>query len=422
MFILNHVKTEISATTLRTRFAFLPSRLTGKHHIPTVTCLLAALALLSGCRTPSVKSARRHFYAGRLETAEERLGKPPREGNRDKILYLMERGTIRQARHDLEGSTADWIRAADLLERSEAYSLSRGAVSMVSTDRALKFRGFPYEQTLLRTMLAHNFLARGEWQSAGVEARNIIEKLENRKGFPDDAFSRYVAGFCLEMNNDREGAALQYRIANNLLEYPHIVERSGRLQTDESSGSQLGAMHTNAVRETIEMVIFAFGGRNPYRDRLSPSKASGKADAHFEFYHRGSYLDRSYQFSDTGMLLEESLKRRETLQTTKDITRFVLKEGIIYKLLKENDALGLLAAVFLYGTEAPDTRRWETLPRSLQVARFEAPHDLEKLTVVYRDGFGMTRHRRTVSAPLSRRGNIYFLFYRDEPPFPRLNQ
>ena len=44
-----------------------------------------------------------------------------------------------------------------------------------------------------------------------------MARLENLGGFPDDAFSRYLAGFCFEMIGDGENAALSYRYAATVL-------------------------------------------------------------------------------------------------------------------------------------------------------------------------------------------------------------
>ena len=47
------------------------------------------------------------------------------------------------------------------------------------------------------------------WDDAAVEGRNIIQHLSDRKGFPDDPFSRYIAGLSLELIGDHSNAALQ---------------------------------------------------------------------------------------------------------------------------------------------------------------------------------------------------------------------
>ncbi len=373
----------------------------------------------AGCRAPSIESARRDFYAGRLEKADERLQKLPSEGDKDRVLYLMERGAIRQARNELDASTHDWLQAVYELRRNEPYSLSRGAASLVISDRTLIFRGFPYERTLLRAMLAKNFLAGGNWQSAAVEARNIISKQENLGGFPDDAFSRYVAGFCLEMTDDREGAALQYRQANALLENVQIDDRSGRLLPVDNDGATANSAAADPAPGEIEMIVFALGGRVPTGNTTHwDQRLDRMAAGHVTFYHGDRYLGRSYRFSDTGELLTASLNRLRTLQTAKDVTRIVVKETIVQTLFREDEALGMLAGLLLYSTEGPDTRRWETLPRTLHVARFYAPADLESITFVYHDVFGAPIRGRTVAAPLSKRGNKYFMFCRDNPPFP----
>lgn len=362
--------------------------------------------LTTGCRTPSINSARHHFQAGRIEQAEKKLDRLPPDGHRDKILYLMERGVIRQTLYDLESSTADWLQAVELLERTEPYSVSRGAASLLINDRTLTFRGLPFERTLLRTMLAGNFLMRADWQSAAVEARNIIATLEELNGFPDDAFSRYVAGFCLEMTGDREGAALQYRMADTLLDELLIDDRTGRFWAAEQNDRQSADIEDAAA----DLVVFAMLG-----SRGTPGSSK---TAHVEFFNHGAYLGRSYQFADTLALRSASMQRLQTLQTAKDVSRIVIKETVIQTLLRENEGLGMLAGILLYSLEHPDTRRWETLPDRFHVARFRVPSDLENIVMVFRDAAGTPLLTMDLSAPAQANRGKFVMLCRESPPFP----
>ncbi len=375
------------------------------------------LLALSGCRTPSLETARGHFYANNIEQADQQLEELPRDHHKNQVLYLMERGTIRQAGNNLEASTDDWLRAVRLLEANEAYSLSRGTTSLMVNDQSLRFRGFPYERTLLRAMLAKNFLARGQWQSAAVEARNIIAQLEDLNGFPDDAFSRYVAGFSLEMNHDHEGAALQYRMADALLDGLFIDDRTGRIRLTPAPETPPQAP-TALAPDQAELVVFVMTGRSPPGEATFLETGPVAMTGYAEFYDHGNYLGRSYRFSDINSLLADSRQRTLVLQVVKDVSRIIVKETIIQAILRENRDLGLLAGILLYGTERPDTRRWETLPHALQVARFDCPADMTQITIVYRDHAGRVHQTRTVAAPFSGRDRRLFFFCRDTPPFP----
>ena len=106
---------------------------------------------------------------------------PPGDNNR--ILYLIERGMMRQAEGDYAGSVRDWQAAADKMEELDYYSLSKGAASWVANDQAKAYRGMPFEQILMHAYAAQSYFAMGKWEDAAVEGRNIVAKLENLNGF-----------------------------------------------------------------------------------------------------------------------------------------------------------------------------------------------------------------------------------------------
>ena len=84
--------------------------------------------------------------------------------------------------------------------------------------RTLDWVLFQAERTLLHAFTAKNHLAQANFENAAVEARRIIESLtpEKKGDYPDDAYSRYMAGFCLEMMDDRSNAELEYRKADSV--------------------------------------------------------------------------------------------------------------------------------------------------------------------------------------------------------------
>jgi hypothetical protein len=101
------------------------------------------------------------------------------------------------------------------------------------------------------------------------------------------------------------------------------------------------------------------------------------------------------------------------LKTAKTVGRIVVKEVIAGSVAKQDSLLGQLLRLALYAAEVPDTRRWETLPLSLQVGRVPCPPDLTHYTLVFRDGAGRTIHARTVAAPLARRDRTFVSFARE---------
>ena len=359
----------------------------------------ALAALAGGCATP-LESARANFDLGRLEQAEASLH-PDRVREEDRVLCLMERGAIRQARGDFEGSTRDFIAAADLIEQWETYSVSRGAASLAINDAALRYRGAPYERTLLHAMTALNHLALGHWENAAVEARRLLKTLdpETLDGYPDCAFARVVAGFCLEMIGDGSNARRQYEAAAALNPEARGVANSGR-----AGGSG-------------ELAVFVLLGRLP---------GGGSADSpptgtppRVEIEVPGFAPVSVQPLTDTLDLAFTTAQRELARRVAKTVARVMIKDQIAEEVRRsaDNDFLGDLTLFVLIGLlERPDVRRWETLPRFLYAARLPYPNEPVPIRLRVRNPGGGLWQTMDLAPPTVCRGRTRILLYREIPP------
>jgi hypothetical protein len=360
--------------------------------------LICLFTLAAGCTSPSLDQARSQVCSGRADLAEATLAKVPADG-RNAVLYLMERGTVRQLRHDYADSTRDWLEAVRLEEALETHSLSKAGASLVVNDSTLAFRGYPIERTMLHTFLAKNYLAQGLWDDAAVEARNIIAQMEKRSGFPDDPYSRYMAGFCLQMIDDDTSAALQFRTAGAALKGLHIDENTGRISVSN------GVQAVERAPAESELVCFIGIGHVLARGLEGPPYA--------ELYSGGRFLGRSYMLSSMAELTAASERQMAVKRATKTVARIAVKESIAEAIASKDSAWGDLARFFLFALETPDDRRWETLPLWLGVARVPCPSDLRSFEVVFKTAGGTVLKRRTVTEPITRRARTLFSFCRD---------
>lgn len=377
---------------------------------------VAGLAVMVGCATQALNAARNEFYAGRFEAANRVLDRSI--PSTDRVLFLMERGTIRLFLGDYVNSARDLIAAADEAEKLETYSVGRGGASMVVNDNVQAYRGFPYERTLLHTFAAKTHLARGDWESAAVESRRAIGTLaaEARGDYPDCAYARYVAGLGLELTGDPSNAALQYREAGSLLTSLAVDERTGRLAPQTEGGP---AVQPDPAAWPAELVCFVMMGHAPRGGQVWKDDFDLSGTGYAEIYAGDRLLGRSYTLTDTMDLAFTTEQKEMAKRMVKSVARIAAKESIAYQIEKDNQLLGELVRFVLIGLlEQPDTRRWETLPRYLQVARVPCPPDLSHFTIVYRSSSGVERRREELSAPLQRRGNLLVSFCRDLPPRP----
>ena len=373
----------------------------------TLIALLLCSALLgSGCATSALPGARANFFLGRYDVAEQALTQEP-GSDKDRVLFLMERGMINQAAGHYTQSVHDWLDAHLLADRLDYYSVSKGSASMLVNDSVLAFKGMSYERSLLHAFAAKSYFALGLWQDAAVEARSNIYRMEHRGKYPDDPYCRYMNGFCLELTRDLDGARLQYRVANDVLGNALIDPASGRFPPDPKAKM---AVAQNGSRE---LVCFIGIGRPSYASGAGQDRWRWGTAPHALIYSKdGTYLGRSHTLNTTDQLASQALKVNETLRTVKSATRIVLKEVASEMLEQEDQLAGELLRLFLFSLERPDTRRWQTLPEWLQVARVPCPAELDEFTVEYIGMDGRKVTRQVVRDPISRMDDIYVSFCR----------
>ena len=401
--------------------------------------LVLIVALATGCSASALNAGRRHFYNGHLDKAGEALLDATKLSEKDKTLFLMDRGTVRQMQGHYDESSRDYIAAHDELQRLETYSLSKGAGSLVINDGVQNYIGTPYERSLLHAFTAKNHMAIANWDDAAVEARRIIQSLEPREedGYPQDGYTRYMAGFCLEMIDDLSNAQLQYRLANRVLKHVEIDEVTGHLRRKAPQPTSTNAILQNvgmpeSPRQKLgpaasdpwlpdrypnELICFVLLGRSP-SGTVNSASVSGGPGTKAEVYHNGALLGPAYPLADTVDLTYRTEKRQAAVKAAKTVTRVVIKEGIAGAVASntDNEALGMLTRFILIAIlERPDVRRWETLPRWLMVARVPCPPDIDEFDVVVTNKYGKKVRTVHVTQPITRRGNKYVSFCRDLP-------
>lgn len=378
-------------------------------------CAVALLAMSTGCSTP-LAAARAHFYNGQIDRAGQAMEDESRVRSKDRVLFHMERGTVRQASGRYEESARDFITAQEALKSFETYSLSKGAASLVVNDNVQPFLGTPYERALLHAMTAFSHMAMGAWNNVGVEARRLIETLDpaRRGDFPEDALTRYVAGLAFELEDDPSNAAIQYRKAAELAPAGTVIAETGRLGESAPSAA-IGSPPRG------ELICFILAGQGPSGHSLErrgylPYSPHG----HAEIYIGGTRVGRSYPLADVAQLALVSEQKLAALRAAKTVTRVVLKDTASREIGKAADskALGDLVFLLLLMLEQPDYRRWETLPRSFQVARVPCPLPLDSFEIHWTGQTLGAPLQMVVTQPLQRRRNLMISVVRDVPSPP----
>ncbi|HMP89499.1 MAG TPA: hypothetical protein PJ991_04825 [Kiritimatiellia bacterium] len=385
-------------------------------HRLVAICLLAIASVTAGCAGAKLNSARSDYFSGAYLQAAQRL-EDQSFPKRDRVLFLMERGMIRQAAGDFEGSTRDFIAAYNTIESMTAISLTQDSASMIINDSVQEYRGAPFERTLLHSFTAKNHLLQSNWELAAVEARRIIQSLapESLRDYPEDAYSRYMAGLCLSLIGDWSNAALQYRLAARLTPHLSIHEQTGHISL--STNSTTDATVPANIPGDHELIVLVLIGRSPTGHELEHSRRPIRPAGYAEIIVNGGPAGRSYALADT-MDLAFTTKQKDAIRDmAKTVSRIALKEVTARSLEKEDELLGLLFRLIMINMlEQPDIRRWETLPRSLQVARMPVPANLESVQVNFKTSSGAIVRSVPVSLPLPQNQRTFITVVRDTQP------
>ncbi|MDA0578368.1 MAG: hypothetical protein O3B24_09750 [Verrucomicrobia bacterium] len=377
-----------------------------------IATLFVLLNLLgAGCASSSLKTARTQFYQSQFDASAATLAELP--GNdTDRVLVLMERGTINQVRTNHAAAVEDWLRADILANRLDLLSVSRGTTSMLINDNVLAYCGAPYERVLLHAFAAQSYMALGLWQDAAVEGRALIRRVENRGDYPDDPYSRYVTALSLELMGDSAGAAYQYRQASVLAKSCSISPKTGALGPPVDTNNLPVLSESPPPHTGQELVCFVSIGRAPSHHGYSGTNLRWGQNPYAEFYDGDTYLGRSYVLMRTDDLFAATQKVIATRKTVKTATRIALKETAAQAVASQDEALGDLVRLILFAIETPDTRQWETLPQWLAIARIPCPQNLDSYRIVLKDGSGKVIEQRTVTSPLIRRDKRFVSLYR----------
>lgn len=186
-------------------------------------CAVAAGTMRSYVLAPNGMESRDHhlrqaLVAGAFESSFARIRKK-QDAPEDKLLRLLYEGAVAHYAGRYDASVRALDRAQYLAEDRYTKSASRGALSLVTNDRALVYLPGQSERLLIHYYAALGFLARNDVSSAAVEARRLSFLLEmyDEQRQPGDrslrAALRYFAGAVFEAAGEDNDASVSYRNA-----------------------------------------------------------------------------------------------------------------------------------------------------------------------------------------------------------------
>lgn len=374
---------------------------------------LAVLLLLSGgCARYDrlMDDCLRDAEAGRPRDALARLEKSPLAGSdRDRLLYLMERGQLQYLAGDYRGSIATLEEADALIEDLVTRSLSRESFSFVSNDKVIPYSGEDFETAYIHYVKALAFLALQDLEGAAVEARKLDLKLTHlgdrygeKNVYQEDGFLRLLSGLIFEASGDDNNAFIAYR--KSLAAYrkyrnkyaqpvpdllwPRLVATAGRMGFFAERDQYLamaGDLAGGTTQRGALVVVLVDKGCIPVKHQITALVPSGQgfpvALALPEYRDRGAAVPSvrvrsgqgawvdARQVQSLAAIARQSLEDKVGRLLAKTVARVAAKQVAARAAQKELGPLaGVLAQVGALISEQADLRGWSMLPRTIDMA------------------------------------------------------
>ncbi len=365
--------------------------------------LLAAVAL-SGCVSGALTTARHELHRGNPEAAAEALADAGAVSRRDRLLYYMEKGVVLHHLGRYEESSRVLLAASRLMEEQEVISASRQTASMVTNDWVTEYKGEYSERLWVHTYLMMNFLLSYRFDAALVEAKQALKVMEaHPEALAGDYYTRALIGLCFEVLRDRDDAYIAYRkLAEDLPDPSGIAPVLYRLARGLGYGQEAdryrrmipAGASVETAGPTAELVLFVSAGQGPVK---VPGNIVLPPSIRFSFpqyrlrngpavqvlaYAEGRPLPGVAVTTDVGSVARTALDARAAAMMAKETARAAVKEAVARAVEHNNDDIfGILVRAAFFLMEEPDTRGWETLPGTFQLARFTVPAGADRLTV-----------------------------------------
>lgn len=187
-----------------------------------LAALIAIVIVATGCASNLMMEMRvdRYLpaedYSGALADLKENQ---KRFGERNRLLFLLNRGAVNFYSGHYDLSASDFLKAARLSDELFTRSISTEAAGLVNPN-ITPYDGEDYEKVMIHVFAAFSFIKMGKLEEAGVEARAINQKLEllsqkydGENKYSNDAFAQYLTGIIYEALGEPNNAYVSYKLA-----------------------------------------------------------------------------------------------------------------------------------------------------------------------------------------------------------------
>jgi hypothetical protein len=366
--------------------------------------LFVLLGLLSGC-AGRLKQASDLYYRGEPQQALTLLEKGDTLGQRNELLFLMEKGIVQHRLGDFRASILSLLEAGGLIEDFETISISEQAGALVVNEWMQRYKGEYAERLWVHTYLMMDYLLLGEFDDAQVEARRALERFEQYpEALEKDYFTRALMALCFSHQGEDNDAFILYKkLATDIgpeALAADLVALAARIGMPDEVDNYRPYLAAEPLAGEAELVVFVASGRIPLKQ---PGNVVLPPLLRFSFPYYGavgtpqprltiapaSLLSLPVVTTDLTTVAKAALEARKLQIIVRETARVAGKEALSQKL---GDQYGggaeLVVRLGLMLLEEPDTRSWRTLPGRLSLLRIPLQAGRHQLEITTGDGAG----------------------------------
>ena len=391
------------------------------------------------------------------------------------IPFLFELGLVAHYANHFQESNTALDQAGDIAEDRYTKSVSKEAVSLVTSDQMRPYPGTRYERLLSHYYRTINYVYLNQLEGALVECRRATALINYFKGedekydFFGAGFLAHLSGILFEASGEWNDAYISYKQAAEYyqnasektgVEMPvdighslvRLARRLGFADDLERYPEQYGEFSPRP-ENTGELILFYESGYVPSKseealtfpilkkddvedEKFVPTLIGRKGmvyeDIELEYLlrvaiptidsHRPLFSGIEVAVGAvkaSGVLVEdventaiETFNAQRTGILLRTLLRAVGKYLLYREANKQHEALGILVNLAGVVSEQADTRSWQTLPNQIFMVRMPLPAGTHTLNLSFLDANGRVRGRDSVPDIKIYRNRITFWNHR----------
>ncbi|MDH5424097.1 MAG: hypothetical protein OEY29_03765 [Gammaproteobacteria bacterium] len=368
--------------------------------------VFSAVFVLQGCSHYAQKgqSVRAKLQSGRPDLALREFETQSHDAS-DKVLTHLHKGMLKRMTGEYASSNKDFEVAKKEMADLYSTSVTQAVGSAVVNDTVRDYTGDRYEQVLLHSYMALNYIALNQMDSARVEVLQADVKMREWGETPlEDPFVRYLSGIIFEGLGEYDQALVSYRKAVDV--YKSTISKHGlavpnqlkhdllRMLAYEGMNNELKQYEKefgikfdkNAERSKGYLIAVLDNGLGPVKSqntimtwapainqRLKLALPAYKERTRPARRARLVVNEQSYKFDtveNIDSMARKALEADMPAITVRALARMVVKHKASQEAEKRGG--GLMGLAFKIGglvSEIADTRNWSSLPQEIQLIR-----------------------------------------------------